>query len=318
MKTIDRRSRHRGLTLIELLAVLFIISLLAGLLLVGVQASREASRRAVCQSHLRQIGLALNSFAGVHESLPAANSGSMLSFYVPILPHLEQAGLYNTINFEIDEPGVIRENDTASRVSLGVLLCPSDPPPLETVAWTSYAGNRGFCDRDPKTRHLRYDGVFGLRGLTLRQIKDGLSQTAAVSEWLVGIPDLKSRDERRTVFKTPRKSGEPETPDELFKACQALDIQTAGFHGNDKGMFWILGEYCHTLYNHTLPINERSCSSGIGGVQRGGYSAGSQHFSGANILFADGHVAYLSNKLAISVWRAIGSSAGGEIIEDPF
>ncbi|MFO7907054.1 MAG: DUF1559 domain-containing protein [Planctomycetota bacterium] len=61
---------HLGFSLIELLVVLFIISLLMGLLFPAVQAAREAGRRTECKNHLKQIGLALQMHNDVHGVIP--------------------------------------------------------------------------------------------------------------------------------------------------------------------------------------------------------------------------------------------------------
>ena len=63
---------RRGLTLVELLAVIAIIGLLAGLLLPAIQSARESGRRSSCSSRLRQLGQACLQFEAANGMLPRA------------------------------------------------------------------------------------------------------------------------------------------------------------------------------------------------------------------------------------------------------
>lgn len=60
--------RPAGFSLVELLVVISTIGVLVGLLLPGVQLAREASRRTMCASNLRQLGIALHGYITANNS----------------------------------------------------------------------------------------------------------------------------------------------------------------------------------------------------------------------------------------------------------
>ena len=180
-----RPGPRAGFTLIELLVVIAIIGVLIALLLPAVQAAREAARRAMCVNNLNQIGLALQNYEAAHEVLPPgvvdpggpivdASKGYQFGWIAQILPHLDGRNVYDSLNFTLGAyaPG----NDTATFVTLNVLLCPSDP----TRNSPAYAG----CHHDVEAPIAADNmGVFFLNSaIALDDIRDGLSRTIFVGE----------------------------------------------------------------------------------------------------------------------------------------
>src|SRR3954468_4291364 len=125
---LPRRGGRGGFTLIELLVVVAIIGILVGILLPAVQMAREAARGVQCRNNQKQIALALSNYADTEGSYPlgasVAQGWSSGSFFLSILPQLEQQNLFNRINFSVSYAEA--QNATVHDLRPNMLVCPSD------------------------------------------------------------------------------------------------------------------------------------------------------------------------------------------------
>lgn len=295
--------RVRGFTLVELLVVVAIVCLLAGLILPAVQAAREASRRAQCLSNLRQIGLALHNYHTVAGSLPSGMVPSYdprpefagtpchggyndRSFLVEILPHVEQASLFNAINQDLSIFSY--ENTSIFLMSVGLYVCPSDyaarqarpivyPGPLgaiigqyQSVA-TSYSGSYGSlfvltlpngrigCKVDPHVPPQANGVLTGVSPIRWSSIPDGLSQTLMAGETAI------------------------------------TQLEPWGDWGLSSFNHWFSGIPGDTLFSAELPPDAaEKYDHPVAGV------ASSMHPGGVNVLFCDGSARFL--KESIDSW----------------
>lgn len=124
--------KRKGFTLIELLVVIAIIAILVALLLPAVQQAREAARRSTCKNNLKQIGIALHNYHDTFRVFPpgqinanVAPRGNGFSWQTMILPFMEQGPIYDSFTFELG----VTEGANATAVQTGRIesfMCPTD------------------------------------------------------------------------------------------------------------------------------------------------------------------------------------------------
>lgn len=307
MNVICRVSHQKrsALTLIEVVVVITVVGLLAALLIPAVVAARAAAARVRCLNNLRQFGLATSAYVASCGALPPACGLRTASLHVSLLPYMEMNDLFNSVNIETNSMFTSIANITAASATPNVFFCPSDSRSGQhSNGQTSYAGNSG----DGQLR-----GIFGFssRGMSkLAECTDGTSQTAAMSEWLLGAGNDTDRNPQRVVFQTSN----PFDTEQFAVACRTIDSSNAKFAGlPSKGLNWMHGDLGWTFYNHTLGPNLPSCTN-AGGHQNGAWTATSAHPGGVNLLFLDGHCRFIRDEVDISVWRALASRDGGEVV----
>lgn len=347
MTRIISTRRTRGFTLIELLVVIAIIAILIGLLLPAVQQAREAARRAQCKNNLKQFGLAIHNYESSVGSFPPGRTGFPMVFsaHAQLTPFFDAANLFRTIDFNTApsfiEPPVqpYSANVVAAMTKVPLFLCPSD---LSSVPGDSYAPtNYVVCTgsgSDPTSRYIRAgDGVMydpKLGGIVkFRDVVDGLSNTVAMSEQLLGngasaggggatgiatvIPGTTAPvNPARQILNltTNQPSGGPYTAANDTSPTTCV-VGATGFWSGIRGAKWMNGHYGDTLYNHGLGPNSNSFDCGNTSGAVGLTAARSHHPGGVNVLLSDGSGRFISNNIDISIWRGMATRAGSEITD---
>ena len=183
-------------TLVELLVVIAIIGMMIALLLPAVQATREGARQAQCSAKLMQLGVAVRNFEQNFGLLPSGTVddngpirnvplGNHIGWIPRLLPFVEQAALYDKIDFDKGVYDTKNRDAWLSRPP-DLFFCPSDgggrshsvkPAPVNYMA--CHSGTETPIDRDN-------DGVFFLNSkLRSRDIPDGTMNTIFFGETII-------------------------------------------------------------------------------------------------------------------------------------
>ncbi|MDX1930291.1 MAG: DUF1559 domain-containing protein [Pirellulaceae bacterium] len=334
------RASGRGrsaFTLVELLVVIAIIGILVGLLLPAVQAAREAARRMSCSNNIRQLGLALHNYESAHKVIPPSRisiSSPVVfqqSWVSMILPFIEQNTVYSA--YQHGQPWFAAVNDPLTTVKLPTMTCPSAPSDREYPTQNLYSAitNNTRTSARPIWGYSDYGSINAVRnaafvasglpslgarevfgamgrgpaGVKFATITDGLSNTIVVAEG-AGRPG---------VYVSGKKVMNPRTGNIAFGTPFTAD----GWGWADiNGGFSIDGANAAGLQNDTS-------SNGTTTLVTGGNcfmnctndsELYSFHTGGAQFLFGDGSVQFLSQSINGATFVALLTRDRGDVPGD--
>jgi prepilin-type N-terminal cleavage/methylation domain-containing protein len=354
MQSTRRGRTSTGFTLVELLVVIAIIGTLVGLLLPAVQAAREAARRNACGNNLKQLGLALHSYASanaragdgrfpyvayhndgrggndVHSSTPGNVINLMLwqdsvSWIVQILPHLEEDAVYQTWatatrNFQgmfasLTDIRAFVTPAMSKNVRINALYCPS---------YTGGLVLNGAAVGGPVNESYATDASAGVRLNQDFHKTDRTGLTCYRANFGVspsGLPNNFDSLDGTGALGWQKKKGFKDFTDGMTKTVMLVE--------NSCGQSWFAGALASTVAGNapaTLSNGAWSAASSTAwavqqpAVESRGYLAnvglGSEHTSVGGVMMADGSVQFLSfDSLSPQIWLSLLSSKSGENVQ---
>lgn len=260
--------RKRGFTLVEVMVVMAIVAIVTSVSLPAIQQSRLASRRSQCSNNLKQLGLALHNYHDTFTVFPpgwvakdfAADTRPMIGWQVSILPQVEQKGVFIEWEFGQSLPPA---NDL-SQTMIPTYRCPSDStaainPFRDNYGTSNYALNYG----DTRPPHI---------GVGRESVN--WPGAAEVDRRTSGIGSCNSRVGIRDIT-----DGTSNT----FAAGEKTTTSRAGiWPGPVRNRF---DDDVAADASHQSRLNKSAT----------GFS--SNHRGGANFLFCDGSVRFISNEI---------------------
>jgi prepilin-type processing-associated H-X9-DG protein len=295
------RRRH-GLALVELVAGIGIVLLMAALQLPAINKAREAARRAQCVNNMKQIAIATHNYHSANDVFPMSNVVSTTGrdyghgCFTSLLPYMEQVAIYNAYNFSLENWHAA--NSTTVGVKVATFLCPSNAPkdPLAAADITTHKGKPlpGKSKYAPAHYAANWGGVREASGAALVKAYPDPAHPASHLGVILTVVDPDAAKPTRNIGIRDITDG---------------TVATILFAEKRDGFGWAVGGWGGTEFD----VNSSIAYDGNDAKLRRVFT-GSYHPEGLNIGMADGSIKFVKPTVDKALWYGMTTRAGGENI----